>query len=61
MGRMYGRGKGLAKSSIPYKKKPPRWLKINPADVLREIEALAKKGKEIVNPRFQAIPNRCHS
>ena len=44
MGRMYGRGKGLAKSSIPYKKKPPRWLSVNPAEVLREIEVLAKKG-----------------
>lgn len=44
MGRMYGRGKGLAKSSIPYKNKPPRWLSVNPAEVLREIETLAKKG-----------------
>ena len=41
---MYGRGKGIAKSSIPYKKTPPRWLNVNPAEVLREIELLAKKG-----------------
>jgi small subunit ribosomal protein S13e len=47
MGRMYGRGKGMSKSSIPYKKKPPRWLNISNADVVREIEALAKKGKKI--------------
>ena len=44
MGRMYGSGKGLAKSSIPYKKKPPRWLVLNTTDVLKEIENLAKKG-----------------
>ena len=44
MGRMYGSGKGLSKSSIPYKNKPPRWLTINSTDVLKEIENLAKKG-----------------
>jgi len=44
MGRMYGRGKGIAKSSIPYKKKPPRWLGISSSDVLKEIESLARKG-----------------
>jgi small subunit ribosomal protein S13e len=44
MGRMYGRGKGVAKSSIPYKKRPPRWLNIDSSDVIKQIEALAKKG-----------------
>ncbi len=44
MGRMYGRGKGIAKSSIPYKKKAPRWLDIDSNDVVKQIEALAKKG-----------------
>ncbi len=44
MGRMYGSGKGISKSSIPYKKRPPRWLSIDSADVIKQIEALAKKG-----------------
>lgn len=44
MGRMYGRGKGMAKSSIPYKKKAPRWLNIDSSEIIRQIEALAKKG-----------------
>jgi small subunit ribosomal protein S13e len=44
MGRMYGSGKGISKSSIPYKKKPPRWLNVESNEVVRQIEALAKKG-----------------
>jgi len=44
MGRMYGSGKGISKSSIPYKKRPPRWLNIESTDVIKQIEALAKKG-----------------
>lgn len=44
MGRMYGSGKGMSKSSIPYKKKPPRWLNIDAGEVVKQIEALAKKG-----------------
>ena len=44
MGRMYGRGKGQAKSSLPYKKKAPRWMVVDPAAVTNQIEALAKKG-----------------
>ncbi len=44
MGRMYGSGKGISKSSIPYKKKPPRWLNVDSNDVVKQIEALAKKG-----------------
>jgi len=41
---MYGSGKGISKSSIPYKKRPPRWLNIDSSDVIKQIEALAKKG-----------------
>jgi small subunit ribosomal protein S13e len=41
---MYGSGKGISKSSIPYKKKPPRWLNVDSNDVVKQIEALAKKG-----------------
>ena len=44
MGRMYGRGKGISKSSIPYKKVPPRWLNVDSNEVVKQIEVLAKKG-----------------
>ena len=44
MGRMYGQGKGISKSSMPYKKVPPRWLSIEPSNVIKQIEQLAKKG-----------------
>jgi len=41
---MYGNGKGISKSSIPYKKKAPRWLNVDSTEVIKQIEALAKKG-----------------
>jgi len=41
---MYGHGKGISKSSLPYKKKPPRWMTVNSADLVQQIENLAKKG-----------------
>ncbi len=41
---MYGRGKGISKSSIPYKKKAPRWLSIDSSDLVKQMEQLAKKG-----------------
>ena len=41
---MYGGGKGISKSSMPYKKAPPRWLTIDSAEVTKHIENLAKKG-----------------
>ena len=44
MGRMYGQGKGISKSSMPYKKVPPRWLSIDSSEVTKLIENLAKKG-----------------
>ena len=44
MGRMYGRGKGISKSSIPYKKKSPRWLSVGSSDLVKQMEQLAKKG-----------------
>ena len=44
MGRMYGSGKGISKSSIPYKKKPPRWLNVDANEVVKQNEVLAKKG-----------------
>ena len=41
---MYGQGKGISKSSMPYKKVPPRWLPIDSKEVTNLIESLAKKG-----------------
>ena len=41
---MYGQGKGISKSSMPYKKVPPRWLNIKVSEVTERIEQLAKKG-----------------
>ena len=33
MGRMYGQGKVISKSSMPYKKLPSRWLPIDSEEV----------------------------
>lgn len=44
MGRMYGNGKGMSKSSIPYKNKAPRWLTVDANEIIKQIEHLAKKG-----------------
>lgn len=33
MGRMYGKGKGLSRSALPYKRSAPSWLKIAPTEV----------------------------
>ena len=35
---MYGQGKGISKSSMPYKKVPPRWLNIQVSEVTERIE-----------------------
>lgn len=44
MGRMHSKGKGISKSSLPYKRNPPSWLKISSRDVCDQICKLAKKG-----------------
>mmetsp|Transcript_23122 Transcript_23122/g.34566 ORF Transcript_23122/g.34566 Transcript_23122/m.34566 type:complete len:152 (-) Transcript_23122:65-520(-) len=44
MGRMYGKGKGIARSALPYKRTPPTWVKMKPEDVTDHICKLAKKG-----------------
>ncbi|CAN0090995.1 unnamed protein product [Heterosigma akashiwo] len=44
MGRMHSGGKGISKSSRPYKRSPPSWLKITARDVESHICKLAKKG-----------------
>merc|ERR1719464_2219771 len=40
MGRMYGKGKGIASSATPYRRRPPTWRKMKCDDICK----LAKKG-----------------
>ena len=44
MGRMHSGGKGISKSSLPYKRTPPSWLKVTPTQVEEHVCKLAKKG-----------------
>ena len=44
MGRMYGRGKGISKSSMPYRKVAPKRIVVSASDIVSKIETLAKKG-----------------
>merc|ERR1719480_597808 len=44
MGRMYGKGKGISSSAIPYRRRPPTWLKMKTEDICDHIYKLAKKG-----------------
>ncbi|BDA41033.1 40S ribosomal protein S13 [Coccomyxa sp. Obi] len=44
MGRMHSKGKGLSRSSLPYKRSPASWVKITDAEVKDQITKLAKKG-----------------
>jgi len=44
MGRMHTPGKGIARSSLPYRRTPPTWCKIEPEKVKEEIFKYAKKG-----------------
>eukprot|EP00127_Corallochytrium_limacisporum_P001255 Clim_evm25s47 gene=Clim_evmTU25s47 len=44
MGRMHAPGKGIARSSIPYRRSVPNWLKLSSDDVKELIYKLAKKG-----------------
>lgn len=44
MGRMHSGGKGISKSSVPYKRSPPSWLKISSQEVTEHVCKLAKKG-----------------
>ena len=44
MGRMHSGGKGIAKSSIPYKRTPPSWAKATSSQVEEHVCKLAKKG-----------------
>eukprot|EP00518_Triparma_eleuthera_P001819 CAMPEP_0182452736 /NCGR_PEP_ID=MMETSP1319-20130603/88_1 /TAXON_ID=172717 /ORGANISM="Bolidomonas pacifica, Strain RCC208" /LENGTH=151 /DNA_ID=CAMNT_0024650597 /DNA_START=36 /DNA_END=491 /DNA_ORIENTATION=+ len=44
MGRMHSRGKGNARSALPYKRSPPSWLKFTAEEVEQNVCRLAKKG-----------------
>jgi len=41
---MHSGGKGISKSSLPYKRSPPSWLKATPSHVEDHVCKLAKKG-----------------
>jgi small subunit ribosomal protein S13e len=41
---MHAPGKGIARSSLPYRRTPPTWCKTEPEKVKEEIGKLAKKG-----------------
>ena len=41
---MHSGGKGISKSSLPYKRTPPSWLKVTPTQVEEHVCKLAKKG-----------------
>merc|ERR1711920_314812 len=44
IGRMYGHGKGMSSSALPYRRTPPAWVKMKTEDVCDHICKLAKKG-----------------
>ena len=44
MGRMYGPGKGMSSTTLPYKRRAPSWIKLKPEDLSEQFCKLAKKG-----------------
>eukprot|EP00798_Chlamydomonas_sp_ICE-L_P021564 gene21564-28558_t len=44
MGRMYGNGKGMSSSALPYRRSAPAWAKTTPEEVKDMINKLARKG-----------------
>merc|ERR1712048_1289626 len=44
MGRMYSKGKGIARRCLPYRKAAPSWVQISTNDLVEQIVKLAKKG-----------------
>lgn len=44
MGRMYGPGKGISSSALPYRRRAPTWVKMRKEEVVEHICKLAKKG-----------------
>ena len=44
MGRMYSKGKGIARRCLPYRKSAPSWVRVASNDLIEQIVKLAKKG-----------------
>ena len=44
MGRLHSKGKGNARSALPYKRTPPTWVKATVPEVEDHVCRLAKKG-----------------
>jgi small subunit ribosomal protein S13e len=44
MGRIHNPGKGIAGSSLPYKRSAPKWQKATPEEVSDQIFKFARKG-----------------
>lgn len=44
MGRMHSGGKGIASSSLPYRRNPAGWLKVTASQVEDHVNKLAKRG-----------------
>jgi small subunit ribosomal protein S13e len=44
MGRMHAPGKGISRSSLPYRRAPPSWCKVEADQVVEEICKHSKKG-----------------
>ena len=42
---MKGKGKGIAASALPFRRKAPKWITMTPSAVSELIVKLAKKGK----------------
>ena len=46
MGRMHAPGKGIARSSLPWRRSVPSWFKLTSIEVEEQIFKLAKKVRE---------------
>ena len=44
MGRMYGQGKGISASAIPFKRTAPNWSKKDPRELSDDVCKMARKG-----------------
>ena len=44
MGRMFGPGKGMSSTTLPYRRRAPSWFKLKPEDLSEQFRKLAKKG-----------------
>ena len=44
MGRMFGPGRGLSSTTLPYKRRAPTWIKLKPEDLSEQFYKLTRKG-----------------